>query len=251
MRKRAFTLIELLVVIAIISVLIAVLLPSLSNARRSGRSTKCLANLKSMGLAMQAYFYSSDDTFPLSQAHGGGQPGWAWLDTLEPYNESKLQYRCPDDESPRLAAPDPTQRRVTSYGINIFMGPLQNGWFAGNPLGIPPFGYRSQTRLGAKSASIVFAAEIAERDSAGNPIIPDHFHADEWRSNPGQGSGGEDPIFSLEMFRHLQKSNYLYADGHAESQRFGRTFLVSEAGDRLEINQYDPGFPHSSVGWYQ
>ncbi len=251
MRRRAFTLIELLVVIAIISALLAVLLPSLSSARRSGRSAKCLANLKNMGTALQAYFYTSDDMFPLSQAHGGGQPGWAWLDTLEPYTESKLQYQCPDDESPRLAAPDPNVRRATSYGINIYTGPLQNGWFAGNPLGIAPFGYRSQTRLGAKSASIVFAAEIAERDAAGNPIIPDHFHADEWRTNPGQGSGAEDPIFSLEMYRHLRKSNYLYADGHAESQRFQRTFLVSEDGQRLEINQYDPGFPHSDVGWYQ
>jgi len=251
MRRRAFTLIELLVVIAIISALLAVLLPSLSNARRSARSTKCLANLKNMGTALQAYFYVSEDLFPLSQAHGGGQPGWAWLDSLEPYTESKLQYRCPDDESPRFDAPNPAQRRVTSYGINIYTAPLQSGWFPGNPAGLPPHGYRSQTRMGAKAASIVFAAEISERSYNGNPVLPDHFHPDEWRTNPGQGSGGEDPIFSLEMYRHLRKSNYVYADGHAETQRFERTFLVSEDGQRLEVNQYDPGFPHSSVGWYQ
>ncbi|MCG8406958.1 MAG: prepilin-type N-terminal cleavage/methylation domain-containing protein [Phycisphaerales bacterium] len=251
MKRRGFTLIELLVVIAIISLLLAVLLPALSSARSSARKAKCLANMKNMGLALHAYFFTSNDEFPLSQAHGGGQPGWAWLDTLEPYSESKLQYQCPDDRSPRLGHADPALRRVTSYGINIFTSPLQHGWFEGNPLGIPPFGHRSQTRMGAQSANIVFAAEIAEKDAWGNPIVPDHFHPEQWRTNAGQGGAGDDPIFSLQIHRHLRKANYLYADGHAAALRFEQTFLVGSSGIRLEINQYDPGFPHSDAGWYK
>ncbi|MBL7650148.1 MAG: type II secretion system protein, partial [Candidatus Hydrogenedentes bacterium] len=52
-RTRAFTLIELLVVIAIISLLMAILLPWLTNAREQARRVKCLANLQQQGSIAQ------------------------------------------------------------------------------------------------------------------------------------------------------------------------------------------------------
>lgn len=59
-RPRGFTLIELLVVISIIALLIAILLPSLEQARASARTGSCLSNLRQLGLWTQIYIDDHD-----------------------------------------------------------------------------------------------------------------------------------------------------------------------------------------------
>lgn len=60
----AFTLVELLVVIGIIGLLAGLLLPALSRAKESGRSTACLSNLHQIGLALQLYVQDNQNTLP-------------------------------------------------------------------------------------------------------------------------------------------------------------------------------------------
>lgn len=59
-KKIAFTLIELLVVISIISMLMAILLPSLGRAREQARRTACMANLRSIGQGIYLYAHDND-----------------------------------------------------------------------------------------------------------------------------------------------------------------------------------------------
>ena len=63
--SRAFTLIELLVVVSIITLLIAILLPSLSKAREQSRRVVCATHLRQLATASIMYANGSHNRLPL------------------------------------------------------------------------------------------------------------------------------------------------------------------------------------------
>jgi prepilin-type N-terminal cleavage/methylation domain-containing protein len=63
MRTRAFTLVELLVVIAIITILAAMLMPVLTQAKEQGRRTVCVSNLRQLTMANRLYAADWDGYF--------------------------------------------------------------------------------------------------------------------------------------------------------------------------------------------
>jgi len=62
--KRGFTLIELLVVISIIALLMGILLPVMGQARLQAKVVAVNAELREIGMALEAYSFDNNDKYP-------------------------------------------------------------------------------------------------------------------------------------------------------------------------------------------
>ncbi len=96
-RNRAFTLLELLTVIAILTLLIGILVPSLSAARRRAKANVCLSKLKGISTGFVVYLNENRDTFPPHRLrkvdpsqdeeyvneYDNKSPRWQWFLELE------------------------------------------------------------------------------------------------------------------------------------------------------------------------
>ena len=93
---HAFTLIELLVVVAIIALLVAILLPSLNQAREIAERTVCSSNVKQFAYAFTHYCNDNDGRFPQVEFPPYGN---MWYVEFKKYlTEGRDVWECPSDE---------------------------------------------------------------------------------------------------------------------------------------------------------
>jgi len=88
-RQKGFTLIELLIVVAIIGIIAAIAIPNLLNAINRGRQRRSMADIRSIGTALEAY--SVDFNYYPKDGITGAVTGLAQY--LEPTYIKKLPQR--------------------------------------------------------------------------------------------------------------------------------------------------------------
>ncbi|GMU82758.1 MAG: prepilin-type N-terminal cleavage/methylation domain-containing protein [Phycisphaerales bacterium] len=146
--RAAFTLIELLVVVAIIALLISILLPALNGARRQGRQTVCLTNMRSMGHAAMLYAQANRETVVRAENQDGRMH---FVAMLQPYLDQQattnelwdpatgrlrtLEFQQLCARTKILQCPDfPEPAQVQDYVVNAFVIPYPirpSDWISG------------------------------------------------------------------------------------------------------------------------
>ena len=215
-RKNAqpgFTLIELLVVIALIATVAALLLPALSKGKKSAQRAQCESNLRQLGFATEMYWNdNSGNSFRYSTGiTNGGQLFWfGWINTslpegqrpfdlssgaLYPYLTASDVRLCP---SPMWSLPQFKLKGtnvVYSYGCNsyVFGGPGQTVVRAQKIL------HPTETALFTDTAQV---NDFQAPASKSNPMFEEWYYVD------------ESTVYPNAHFRHAQKANATFADGH-------------------------------------
>jgi prepilin-type N-terminal cleavage/methylation domain-containing protein/prepilin-type processing-associated H-X9-DG protein len=143
-RRFAFTLLELLVVIFIISLVLAMLVPSLAAARRQAQRVQCQSNLKQIVFGWHSYLVDSKGFFPrgaFMEATYGGLRGYLSNASPRPLNKhlglppvatrGGEVFRCPSDQGDRgtegMYSPVDERPYFTIMGSSYMANPLLVG----------------------------------------------------------------------------------------------------------------------------
>jgi prepilin-type N-terminal cleavage/methylation domain-containing protein len=197
--RSGFTLIELLVVIAIIAILAAILFPVFMNAKAAGQRTKCLSNMREIGMAIMNYSNDWQSNTPFAYEYNGNMQDWTnlcWRGYILRYTKSKGIFSCPiKTVEPHL---DRNKDPNSHYGINTYL--FWNYWVAAGKPEHRGWWNLGQVPLPSKTIMI---CENHDGDFAGEP----------WNNGETNEDGAFWPYHGDEKHKG---GCFIFNDGHAK-----------------------------------
>lgn len=242
--RGGFTLVELLVVIGIIGLLIAILLPALSSARKRATYVKCSANLHDIGLAMLNYAAVNKGQLPQfvngSNDHGNGGGLYLWdmacptVDALIRNGAQRENLYCP-------ARTEQDRDNLWQYGLRTTN---DNGTAWSAPLGQPADG----SGLGSVGFRVLGYYFMTFRPDGNFPNIsppssvPPGQSADYWWNHPELDStflGGRSSLRSWRYQKSIRPDNRgTLGSVPFKSNVASETELVADASGCNNLNNF-------------
>lgn len=222
-----FTLVEMLLVVALIAILAALSFPVLGRVKESLNASRCVSNLKNIGVAVQQYTADNQGRFPTSRLQyrmdeGGNKTTVPFLPdvflsskilTVSDYASPSSVWWCPGDVE------RPANIRKHSYGHNQRLGgdyATTQTW-DGKPNSSfdPSYAYIHAVRK--PLSQIIYLIDYVDTGDAGkwsSAVV-----ATRWPMR--KGSQKDAPLAArIDFERHAGVANALFLDGSVRPQRF-------------------------------
>ncbi len=272
--RNAFTLIELLVVISIIALLIAILLPTLKEVKRTAKVALCLAHLK--GYSTGLTVWSTDDTFGQYPPHYNFAPDLVWsggagINSMEfhisrdPRYSSK--YHFLDDYLDRVGG---------QAAGDIFWCPLDRDYRPGNPesphyydleaYSDPRYGAAYWNSVGSQIYWVAYARFAAWESTEARWDNSTNTHTDP--PGPAMKPEGSDEVILADIvmaecchgginnhandprnWQTHRENNAAFSDGHAETHAHRFTEFGPPAHWTDHYVEQNPGGPTAGTTW--
>lgn len=228
--NNGFTLIELLVVISIIALLVAILLPALSAAKKQAQAVNCMANLHGIAQATAIYATDFKDSLPIGYKSSAPATEWSLLLSGYALRVGSGEYDTVDNRSKIFKCP----------GASYNVGQLH---FSANPFVMPSLNDEQPYKISMakRTTEIITFFDAAQANTTIGNAQPVANAIDGWGyywrgreyANPAFGGNDEaiDPGLNVDgpaneqniRWRHNGNSvaNAVFIDAHAKAIKIG------------------------------